>query len=82
MIIPIIGEARELRPDTSIKNANDDVRGIMRIGPEARPIMEAQEVWSMGCVDLVGPVRDNREDSWVAAELGCLGLRKVGREAR
>lgn len=79
-IIPIIGEALSLRPDSGIKNTNDDVRGVVRVGPEPGPVSEAQEVWGPSSVEVVGPVGGDVEDGGVAAELGGLGGGERGGE--
>lgn len=77
-----IGEARSLRPDASIQNSDDDVIGVVGVGPQAESISEAQKLGGPGGVEVANCVGDDGDYAWNAAEdIGLSGGKTGGESA-
>jgi len=65
----VIGEAPEFRPYSGVEDADDDVVGVVRVGPEAEGVGEAEEARGVGGVGVADLVRLDGENGGVAAEV-------------
>lgn len=72
-IVSGIVEAGTLRPNSGVEDSNDDVGGVVGVGPEAVGVGEAEEVGGTGGVEVADLVGDDGEDGGVAEELSGVG---------
>lgn len=80
-IISVIGEAPDIGPNAGVENADDDVGGVIGVGPQPIGIGEAQEVGGASGMEVPGLVWDHGEDGGVAEELSGVDVGEVGGEA-
>uniref|UniRef100_A0A7C9EAV7 Uncharacterized protein n=1 Tax=Opuntia streptacantha TaxID=393608 RepID=A0A7C9EAV7_OPUST len=79
-IVIRIVEAGDLRPNSGVEDADDDVGGVVGVGPEAVGVGEAEEVGGTGGVEAAGLVGDDGEDGGMVEELGGVFRGKLGGE--
>lgn len=77
----MIGEAPDIGPNAGVENADDDVGGVIGVGPQPIGIGEAQEVGGASGMEVPGLVWDHGEDGGVAEELSGVDVGEVGGEA-
>lgn len=79
-IVSGIVEAGALRPNSGVEDANDDVGGVVGVGPEAVGVGEAEEVGGTGDMEVADLVGGDVEDGGVAEELSDVGRAYAGGE--
>jgi len=76
-----IRKAAVLRPDAGVKDSDDDIGAIVRFGPEASLVAEAEELRGARGMELAATVFEDSEDRGVVAYGGYLLGSEKGGEA-